>query len=120
MVATCGVAFVFTSSLTQAQFGGVQVQMGGYGSGLRMGNFGYGNGYYGSYGAGLGNQFYGNPYYGNRYTSGFGGYNTYGDRGYYGNGITYNRNFGLNRQYLAPRVYIAPRGGTVVRRFRYR
>jgi len=120
MVATCGVVFVFTGSITQAQFGGVQVQVGGYGSGLRVGNFGYGNGYYGGYGGGFGNQYYGNQYYGNRYTSGYGGYSTYGNRGYFGNGITYNGYSGLNRQYVAPRVYASPLRRSVVRRFGYR
>ena len=115
IVAICGLAFVFTNRATQAQFGGVQVQIGGFGTGVGVGNFGYGNGYYGRYGGGLGI-----PYFGNQYSSGFGGYNAFGNRGYYGNSRNYNRYSGLNYQYLAPRVYATPRRATAVRRFRYR
>jgi len=115
VVLACSGAFIFASSVTHAQFGGLQVQVGGFGSGVRMGNFGYGNGYYGRYGGGLGN-----PYYGNQFSSGFGGYNTYGNRGYYDNGRTYGRYSGSNYRYLSPRVYATPGRTNTMRRYRYR
>ena len=113
VVVVCSVAFVFSSNVTQAQFGGIQV--GGYGPGIRVGNYGYGNSYYGRYGGG-----FGNPYYGNQYSRGYGGYNNFGFGGFYGNGNSFNRNPGFNYQYLGPRVYAAPLRGTVARRYRYR
>jgi hypothetical protein len=109
------VAFVFSSSVTQAQFGGVQVQVGGYGSGVRVGSYGYGNGYYGGYRGG-----FVNPYYGNQYSRNYGGFNTYGNGGYYGNGFRYNNYPSLNYGYRASRAYIAPLRSVTARRFRYR
>jgi hypothetical protein len=109
------VAFVLSSSLTHAQFGGVQVQVGGYGSGVRLGSYGYGNGYYGGYGGG-----FANPYYGDQYLRNYGGFNNYRSGGYYGNGFRYNSYPGLNYGYPASRVYAAPLRGVAVRRFRYR
>ena len=106
--AAFGLALLLTCSAAQAQFGGVQVQVGGYGSGVRVGNFAYGNGYYGGYGYGNG---FATPYYSNygnyynRYNNGFGNnaYPTYG----YG--------------YVAPRYYAPVRTYQVpVRRYRYR
>lgn len=77
------------SSLGQAQFGGVQVQVGGYGSGARLGGLGYGNSIYGS---GYGNS-YANRYgYGNRYGSGYGQVNGYGNG--YGYGNVYQSSYG--------------------------
>ena len=42
--AALSAAIFFTCSSAQAQFGGVQVQVGGYGTGVRIGNLGYSNG----------------------------------------------------------------------------
>lgn len=52
ITSTLFVAIVLSSRVGYSQFGGVQVQVGGYGTGVRVGNFGYGNGYYGGYGNG--------------------------------------------------------------------
>ena len=114
-IAALGATIVLTSSLAQAQFGGVQVQVGGYGTGVRIGNLGYGNGYYGGYGNGYGNGFvypsYGN--YGSRYGS-------YSNSGYYNNGFGYNTYPNAGYTYLAPRYYSAPIRSYPVRRYRYR
>lgn len=115
VVFVLSVAFVFSSGLTHAQFGGVQVQVGGYGSGVRVGSYGYGNGYYGGYGGALMN-----PYYGNQYSRNYGGFDAYGNGGYYGNVYRYNRYPGLNYGYRATRAYTAPIRGFAARRFRYR
>jgi hypothetical protein len=70
------------SETAQAQYGGVQVRVGGYGTGVQIGGFGYGNGIYSNYGYGnaYGNGYrniYGNGYrniYGNGYQVGHGNY----------------------------------------------
>ena len=50
MIRTLSISTAFVAALlltgcpsAQAQFGGVQVQMGRYGTGVRTGNFNYGN-----------------------------------------------------------------------------
>jgi hypothetical protein len=104
-------AFVLSSSEGYSQFGGVQVQVGGYGTGVRVGNLGYGNGYYGGYGNGFGNTYYGN--YGNY------GYRNYSN-GYYNNGFGVNNYPNYGYRYVAPRVYSAPIRNYPGRRYRYR
>ncbi len=108
-------AFALSSSEVYSQFGGVQVQLGGYGSGVRIGNFGYGNGYYGGYGNGFGNTYYGNNgNYG--YGSRFGNYSN----GYYNNSYGYNSYPNAGYGYAAPRLYSAPVRVYSGRRYRYR
>jgi hypothetical protein len=120
------VATIAYSGFAEAQFGGLQLQIGGNGTGARIGNFsygngnygGYGNGYYGGYGNGynggyrngFGNSYYGNSYYGNR--------SRYGS---YSNGF-YNNGFGANPgyRYAAPRAYVTPNRSSYARRYRYR
>jgi hypothetical protein len=112
--AALGMALFFCSSSAQAQFGGVQVQVGGYGSGVRIGNFGYGNGSYNGYG--YGNRGYG---YGNGFASPY--YSNYGSRyGAYNNGFRYNSNPSYGYGYAAPRYYAAPIRTYPMRRYRYR
>ena len=112
-------AVILSSSIGYSQFGGVQVQVGGYGTGVRVGNFGYGNGYYGGYGNGYGNGF-GNSYYGNNGNYGYGSrYGNYSN-GYYGNGFGYNGYSTPTYRYVAPRVYSAPVRSYPARRYRYR
>ncbi len=112
LTAALSAAIFLTSGLAHGQFGGLQLQVGGYGPGVRIGNFGYGNGYYNGYGNGFGNQYYGN--YGNRY-------------GDYGNG--FSNNYGYNGYGYVPnagytvqsrRYYSVPSRSYPVRRFRYR
>ena len=103
-------AFVLSSTEAYSQFGGVQVQVGGYGTGVRIGNSGYGNGYYGGYGNGYRNGF-GNTYYGNYGNYGYGNYN---------NGFGYNNYPNYGYRYAAPRVYSAPIRSYPGRRYRYR
>ncbi len=118
VTAALSAAIFLTSSLAHGQFGGVQVQVGGYGSGVRIGNFGYGNGYgnsyYNGYGNGFGNQYNGN--YGSRYGNFGNGYsNYYGNNGY---GYGYVPNAGYVVQ--SPRYYSFPSRSYPVRRYRYR
>ena len=109
---------VFSSGEVYSQFGGLQVQVGGYGRGVRIGNSGFGNGFYGGYGNGFGNGFgngYGNSFYGN-YGNGYGNYSN----GYYNNGFGYNNYPNNGYGYAAPRVYSAPLRSYPIRRYRYR
>ncbi len=107
-----GVAICFcTNDVARAQYGGLRVQVGGYSNGMRMGGYGYGNGFNSTYGNiylnGLGNQNYGNPY------------NNVYNGGYYNNGLPYTGfypNFGSS--YVAP--YYAPVRPYAFRRYRYR
>lgn len=122
-VALAAISLCF-GGLAQAQFGGLQVQVGGYGSGVRIGGMGYGNNYYGnSYGYGNG--------YGNRYGSGYGYGNGYGNSYHssYGNyrqpGTIYlngGNSFGYrsypNYSYGASRYYSPPVRRYAQRRFR--
>jgi hypothetical protein len=108
-------AVVFSSQSVFSQFGGVQVQVGGYGRGVRIDNLGYGNTYNG-YG-------YGNAYngYGNRYNNSYNGNYGYGNvmgnypNSYYGNGYS-----NLGSQYVAPRAHVVPFRGRVGGKYRYR
>ncbi len=50
------------SATAQAQYGGLQVQVGSYGTGVQVGGPGFGNGYYSSYGNGYGYRGYRNGY----------------------------------------------------------
>jgi hypothetical protein len=112
-IAAIAVACFCSSQAAHAQFGGLSVQVGGYGSGVRVGGYSYGNGFYNSYGNGYRNG-YGNPFYGTPYTSSFNG-------GYYNNGRPYTGlypNFGYS--YVAPPYYYAPVRPYPIRRFRYR
>ena len=113
--AALSAAIFLTCSSAQAQFGGVQVQVGGYGSGVRIGNLSYGNGFYGGYGNGYGNGFF-NPSYGN-YGSQYGNYS---NGGYYNNGFGYNNYPNAGYRYVAPRYYAAPIRSYPMRRYRYR
>ena len=106
------------SELTQAQFGGLQVQVGGYGNGLRVGGFGYGNGFNNGYGNAYGNSYglrngygytngYGNSY-GNSYRSGYG--STIQPSAIYlggrvSNGYGYSNYPRVNYSYGAPRYF---------------
>jgi hypothetical protein len=118
LVAAVFAATIFSNSTASAQFGGVQVQVGGYGSGLRIGNGAYGyGGNYNGYGNGYyGNNYYGNGYYGNGYGSRFGNYSN----GYYGNGGYYNSYPYSGYGYGVQRGYSVPYRGPVGRRYRYR
>jgi hypothetical protein len=82
-----------------------------YSQGVRVGNLGFGNGYYGGYGNGFGNTYYGN--YGNY------GYGNLSN-GYYNNGFGYNNYPNYGYRYVAPRVYSAPIRSYPGRRYRYR
>lgn len=113
MIAAICLAFFCTSQDAHAQFGGLRMQVGGYGNGIRVGGYDYGNGFYNSYGngyeSGYGNRFYGSPY----------GESFYG--GYYNNGQPYTGlypNFGYS--YVPPVYYSAPIRSYPIRRFRYR
>ncbi len=119
VVAVCSVAFVSESGITQAQFGGIQLQVGDYGPGLSIGNSGFSNGYYDGYYGGYRNG-YGSPYYGNSYSRNYSGYNTYGNGRYYGNSMSYSSYPIVNYGYRNSRAYVAPLRGIAVRRFRYR
>jgi hypothetical protein len=112
IAAVCSVAFLCFGAFANAQFGGVQVQVGGMGTGVRVGGFGYGNGYYNNNG-------YGNAY-GNRWN----GYGSYAQpNGFYMNG---GNNFGYGYRgypavsygYGVPRYYAAPFRRYPARRFR--
>lgn len=81
MIAVVAVASFCTSQVAHAQFGGLQMQVGGFGNGISFGGYGNGNGFYNSYGNGYqngyGNQYYsnyGSPYY-NVFNGGYGNYN---------------------------------------------
>ncbi len=107
-IAVFALAGCCTSPLAHAQFGGVQMQVGGYGNGIRIGGYGNGNGYY-NYGYGYRNG-YGNRFYGGE--SFYGGYN---------NGLPYTGlypNFGYS--YAPPVYYSAPFRSYPIRRYRYR
>ncbi len=69
LTTTLTVACLCCGEWTQAQFGGVQVRVGGYGSGVRGGGFSYGTGLNNGYGISYGyGSNYGNSYgYGNNY-----------------------------------------------------
>jgi hypothetical protein len=115
ITSTLFVSIVLSSGVGYSQFGGVQVQVGGYGTGVRVGNFGYGNGYYGGYGNGNGSSYYRNNSnfgYGNRFGSSY--------NGYYNNGIGYNSFSNPAYRYASPRDYSAPFRSFPVRRYRYR
>ena len=115
VIAALGAAFVSSSSAVYSQFGGVQVQVGGNGTGVRVGNMVYGNGYYRGYGNGFGNQYNGN--YGNYgYGSRFGNYSN----SYYNQGIGYNNFPNYSYRYVAPRAYTVPLRNYPLRRYRYR
>lgn len=104
-------AMIFAGSLAHAQFGGTQIRIGNFGSGISVGvgsGYGYGNSYYGN--AYNRNGYYGNSYYGNPYNS-------------YGNGIrNYSNNayYGGNFRYRAPQYYSIPSRGVTIRRYRGR
>ena len=100
-----GIIFFLANGTAKAQFGGLSVQMGGYGYGnSNYGNFGYGNPYYGNYG-------YNYPNYRGYYPT-FGGYNN----GYYNRG--YNNSFNNGYRFNSPNFYATPQRGYSVRRFR--
>ena len=121
-------AMIFTGSLAHAQFGGTQIRIGNYGSGISVGvGSGYGSPYYGNaYGNGYyGNSYYGNSYYGNAYNrNGYYGNSYYGNPyNSYGNGIrNYSNNayYGGNFRYRAPQYYSIPSRGVTIRRYRGR
>ena len=109
------------SETSQAQYGGVQVRVGGYGTGVQVGGFGYGNGFYNNYGYG---NTYSNGYrnnYGSGYQSGYGRYQQPSANFLYGNGIG---GFGLNTYRSmsygtgVPRYYSAPLRRYTLRRYR--
>jgi hypothetical protein len=104
-----GTALLLSSRNAYSQFGGVQLQIGGYGNGGRIGNLSYGNGFYGN---GYGNPYYGNYGYGSRY----GNYSN----GYYNNGFGYNNYPNSGYRYTSPRVYSSPMRSYSGRRYRYR
>jgi len=104
-VFSLGAVFLLSSTIAQAQFGGVSVQIGGYGYGNpNYRNFGYGNSNFRNYG-------YNNPTYRNYYPS-YGNNNN----GYYNNGYYNNRNGGY--LYSSPNYYFAPQRAYPVQRFR--
>ena len=106
MIAVVVVACFCTSQVAHAQFGGLRVQFGGYGNGVRIGGYSNGNGFYNGYGNGYGNQYYGSPY------------NNVFNGGYYNNGQPYTGlypNFGSS--YVTP-YYYAPIRPYPIRRYR--
>lgn len=113
--AALSAAIFLICSPVQAQFGGVQVQVGGYGTGVRIGNLGYGNGFYGGNGYGNGNGYF-NPSYGN-YGSQYG---SYSNLGYSRNGFGYNKYPNAGYRYVSPGYYAAPNRSYPTRRYRYR
>lgn len=106
----------------QAQYGGVQVRIGGYAPGVSWG--GYGNGFNNNYN-GYGNNYYngfGNNYrYGNGYQLGYRNYSqpsaAYYSGGNYG-GFRYSSYPTVTYGVVAPRYYSTPVGRIVARRFR--
>lgn len=113
MLATLTVVLL-GGEIATAQFGGLQVRVGGYGNGLSVGGFGYGNGFNNGYGNGYGN-FYsgGNGYgygnnYGSVYQSSYGNYSQ--PRAIYmgggvNNGYGYTSYPTVNYSYGSPRYY---------------
>ncbi len=120
-------ALSLTSQPANAQYGGLQVQVGGYGTGIGIGGLNYGNGYYNQYGNNYG---YSNPY---RASNGY--YNRYGNSYRYGNGYQSNsyyrqpsaiyfnggsyRNYGsgsypnMTYRFGSPRSYSTARNATI-------
>jgi len=116
MVFSLGTVILLTSSIAQAQFGGVSVQIGGNGYGnSNFRNFGYGNSNYRNYG--YGNSNYRN--YGYNYTPFQSYYPNYRNinNGYYNNGF-YNNNLNRGFTFSSPNFYVGPQRGSTVRRFR--
>lgn len=121
IITAMAVSIFCISDAAEAQFGGVQVQVGGYGSGIRVGSYGYGNGLYsgtGYGGYGYGGTGYGGSGYGNRYSNFYGQGNGYGGPSLNYRGV-YSNNTNVFRGYpsavyrtSAPRYYASP-----VRRF---
>ncbi len=109
------------SETSHAQFGGVQVRVGGYGTGVQVGGFGFGNGIYNNYGYG---NSYSNGYrntYGSGYQSGYGGYQQPGANFLYGNtwgGFGPNSYPSMSYGIGAPRYYAAPLRRYALRRYR--
>ena len=98
------------SVTAQAQFGGVQVRIGGYGPGAQLG--GYGNGYNG----------YGNSYsYGNGYQANYGTFAQpsamYLNGGNFG-GFSYSSYPAITYGFGSPRYYATPARRYIGRRFR--
>jgi len=106
MIAAIAVACICTSHVAHAQFGGLRLQIGGYGNGFYNS---YGNGYR----SGYGNQYYGNQYYVSPYNNVFNG--GYGNRVRPYTGLYPN----LGSSYVAP-YYYAPIRPFPIRRYRYR
>jgi len=107
-----GAVFLLSSTIAQAQFGGLSLQLGGYGYGNpNYRNFGYGNSNYSNYG-------YNNSTYRNYYPSYRNNNNGYySNNGYYNNnGFYNNRNGGY--VYSSPNYYFAPQRAYPVQRFR--
>ena len=116
ILAVLSLALVATGKIAQAQYSTVQYQIGGYGTGVRVTNYGNNGAYYGYQNS------YGNPYYGNNYQNSYSSnYNGYG--GY--NGGNYNSSVGyygypsVNYAYVAPRLYRGPMPGFALRRGRW-
>ncbi len=121
------------SATSRAQYGGVQVQIGGYGPGVQWG--GYGNGYDNNHYSGFGNSYrygngynnsyysgYGNSYrYGNGYQLGYGSYSqpngVYYSSGNYG-GFRYSSSPTISYGIASPRYYTTPVRRFSARRFR--
>jgi hypothetical protein len=115
--AACLLACLCCADFSQAQYGGVQVRVGGYGTGVRVGGYGYGNALYGGYGNGFG---YGNGYGHSRYQNGY-GYGrpsaVYLDSGN-NIGLRYNSYPTVGYRVATPRYYAAPMRRFGWRRFR--
>ena len=106
MVFSLGTVILLTSSIAQAQFGGVSVQIGGNGYGnSNFRNFGYGNPNFRNYGYNY------SPY--QSYYRNYGNINN----GYYNNGF-YNNNLNRGLSLGLPNYYVAPQRGYSARRFR--
>jgi hypothetical protein len=113
MTAAIAVACACASNDANAQFSGVSVQVGGYGTGVRVGTYNYGNGYYNTYGngyrSGYGNQIYASPYVGP-----FNG-------GHISNSLPYISTYpSYGYRSAAPTIYTVPRRVYPIRRFRFR
>lgn len=112
MIGAIALLSPLVGNVAQAQFGGVQVQVGGYGTGVRVGGFGYGNGFYNNYGNNFGNG-YQNRYGNYRQMNGF--YLNNGYNSSYGNVYGYPN---AGYRYSTPRYYSAPVRRYSSRRFR--
>lgn len=89
------------SATAQAQYRGLQVQVGNYGTGVQVGGMGYGNGLYNRYGMGYGYRGYRNGVgYGRPSTVYLNGGN-YGGYGYYANPVM-SDGYGTQRFYPTP------------------